>query len=202
MDYCVDSQGRTSSQINSSADVEATREITLTEYRGLRDEICKKMDHRASFIVTSVTTSIVALGVGTERESGPILLLTPIIAALFGMLIIIHERQIKETSEYICDKIELPLSEVYPNSMGWHLTKGEMIKLQGRLPAFYLPLILIMAIPSAAGFALAWSFRNPLGLTAPLAAAGLVLIIVYTIQYRLVVNRRPFPSWPRKSRKV
>lgn len=186
-----DPQESMPSRITSPSDVQETREIVLTEYRCLRDEICKKMDHRASFIVASVTTSILSLGVGVERESGPILLLTPIIAVLFGLLIMFHERQIGEVSKFICDKIELPLSENYPNSMSWHLTKAKTIKSQGRFPAFYLPLVLIMAIPSVAGFSSAWSFRNPLGLTVPLVITSLVLIVVYSVQYRKNLWTKP-----------
>jgi hypothetical protein len=182
-------------RIDDTADAEAVREILLTEYKCLRDEVCKKMDHRASFIVSSVTTSVVALGVGVERGSGPILLLTPIIAALFGLLIMFHERQIGEVSEFIRDKIELPLLEHYPNSIGWHLAKGQMVRRKERLPGFYLPLILIMTVPSVAGFSLAWTFHNPLELTIPLAIASLGLLIVYSIQYRSVVNHRSFPNW-------
>lgn len=57
-------------RLDETSDVEVVREILLTEYKCLRDEVCKKMDHRVSLIVSSVTTSVVALGVGVERGSG------------------------------------------------------------------------------------------------------------------------------------
>jgi hypothetical protein len=182
------------SRLDETPDVEVVREILLTEYKCLRDEVCKKMDHRVSLIVSSVTTSVVALGVGVERGSGPILLLTPIIAGIFGLFIIFHDRQIGEVSDYICDKIESPLLKHYPNSIGWHLMRRRTVGRRERFPGFYLPLFVVIFVPSVAGFSLAWTFRNPLGLTIPLAIASLGLLIVYPIQYRLAVNRS-FPNW-------
>ena len=123
-----------------------------------------------------------------ERGSGPILLLTPVIAILFGMLIMLHERQIGQVSLFIRDNIELPLLEHYPNSMGWHSTKARMVRRQRRLPDAYVPLILIMVVPSAAGFSLAWTFRNPLELTIPLALASVGLLTAYSFMYMSAVN--------------
>jgi CHASE2 domain-containing sensor protein len=72
--------------------------------------------------------------------------------------------------------------------------RRQTVRRQERFPGFYLPLILVMVVPSVTGFSLAWTFRNPLGLTIPLAIASLGLLIVYSIQYGLAVNRS-FPNW-------
>lgn len=98
---------------------EVERELLLTGYKALRDEICKKMDHRTSLLISSVTVEIAALGVGVERKSSAVLLLAAIFAFIFGMLTVFHGRQIGEVSQYIIRRIETPLTTYYP-TLGWH----------------------------------------------------------------------------------
>jgi uncharacterized membrane protein len=75
-------------------------EVLLAEYKTLRDEILKKMDHRTSLVVCSVTVSSAVLGFGIERKSAPLLLVSPLVSLLIGILILFHNVQIGEASEF------------------------------------------------------------------------------------------------------
>lgn len=82
------------------------REIILAEYKALRDEIIKKMDHRTTFRISALTLTLAAIGVGVERKSDVVLLLVPIVAVLFNFVAIYHSIQIGRAADYIRDKIE------------------------------------------------------------------------------------------------
>lgn len=67
-------------------------EVLLAEYRALREEIVKKMDHRTSMVVCSVTVSSAVLGFGIERQSGPLMLVAPLVSLLLGIIILFHNK--------------------------------------------------------------------------------------------------------------
>lgn len=95
----------TSTAVRSRTTGTLSREIILAEYKALRDEIIKKMDHRTTFRISALTLTLAAIGVGAERKSD-VVLLVPIVAVLFNFVAIYHSIQIGRAADYIRDKIE------------------------------------------------------------------------------------------------
>lgn len=155
-------------------------DISLAEYKSLRDEILKKMDNRTALIVSSITVSSAIIGFGVERMSGPLLLVAPLVSVLLGLLVVHHNLQIGELSMYVRDEIETGLAKRYPASIGWHGGRTKFrVQFRHRVLSYHLPLILITVAPAMVSFALAWPHRDPLALTIPLGATSLLLLVVY-----------------------
>ncbi len=158
-------------------------ELLLAEYKTLRDEILKKMDHRTSMVVCSVTVSSAVLGFGVERTSGPLLLVSPLVSLLLGTLIVFQNAQIGEASEHIRRRIEAPLSSAFAGFEGWHHTKRDpKYRLRQRLLPYHLPLILIAVAPAAVAVPLALANAKPLALTTPILIVDLCLLTIYVAQ--------------------
>ncbi|WIX89301.1 hypothetical protein [Amycolatopsis sp. DG1A-15b] len=176
------SEGQTDvSAITSEAKFAA--EVLLAEYKTLRDEILKKMDHRTSMVVCSVTVSSAVLGFGVERANGPLLLVSPLVSLLLGTLIAFQNAQIGEASEHIRNEIEAPLLSAYAGYHGWHQVKRDpKYRLKQRLLPYHLPLILIAAAPAVVAIPLAVANAKPLILTLPILFVDLCLLAVYITQ--------------------
>jgi len=158
-------------------------EVLLAEYRALRDEILKKMDHRTSMVVCSMTVSSAVLGFGIERQSGSLLLVSPLVSLLLGILIVFHNTQIGEASEYIRERIEGLVSDRYPGFIGWHTMHGDpKYRLKQRMLPYHLPLILIAIAPAVVAVPLALSRIDSIGLAVPVLAVDASLFIVYILQ--------------------
>jgi hypothetical protein len=158
-------------------------EILLAEYRTLRDEIIRKMDHRTSMVVCSVTVSSAVLGFGIERESGSLLLVSPLVSLLLGILILFHNVQIGETSEYLRTHIEVSISNRYREFAGWHKTKDDpKYRLKQRMLPYHLPLLLIAVAPAVVAIPLALSNVGSLALTVPVLVVDAVLLVIYIVQ--------------------
>jgi hypothetical protein len=56
---------------------DVAREILLAEYKALRDEIIKKMDHRATFRISALTLTVAAIAAGVQFRNNMLLLLVP-----------------------------------------------------------------------------------------------------------------------------
>lgn len=84
----------------------AIREVLLAEYKSLREEIFKKMDHRTNLNISMLTVSMITLGAGVERKSEMILLLAPVVSVLFGFLIAFNNYSIYGITSHIRDSIE------------------------------------------------------------------------------------------------
>jgi len=93
---------------------EVAREILIAEYKALRDEIIKKMDHRATFRISALTITVAAMAAGVQFENNLLLLLVPIVAVLFSNVAVFYSVQIGRAADYIRDHIEPKLDEQLP----------------------------------------------------------------------------------------
>ncbi|MFC3890136.1 hypothetical protein ACFOWZ_01520 [Lentzea rhizosphaerae] len=160
-------------------------EIALAEYKALRDEILKKMDHRTSLMVCSVTVSSAVLGFGVERRNGPLLLVSPLISVLLGIVILFHGAQIGQASEYLRRTFDVPLSGGARGVEGWHIaTADPRNRLRQRMLPYYFPLILIAIAPVFVAVPLAlanpdWVVWVILAVDGGLLAIYLALLVKY-----------------------
>lgn len=159
------------------------RELMLAEYKALRDESLKRMDHRITLVVSSLTVSGAILGFGVERNDGTLLLVAPAIAVLFGLLVLYHTRIIAEIAQYVAVYIERPFDERHQGAMGWHTRpRWRQNRFRG-FPLLHLPLMLAVMGPAVAALVLAWQFAGPISAKVPLAVLDGVLIAYYLVQY-------------------
>jgi hypothetical protein len=147
------------------------------------------MDHRTTFVASSVTVSSAVLGFGIERSSAPLLLVSPLVSLLLGMLIYFHNTQIGELSEYIRDNIESKLTTPSGLKMGWHDSKTDYrFRFQARFLSYHLPLVLIAITPAIIAIPLSLSDFQPIALALPLIIIDSLLTVFYFTY--LALNRR------------
>lgn len=159
------------------------RELMLAEYKSLRDESMRRMDHRITLLVSSLTVSGAILGLGVERTSGALLLLAPVISVLFGLLVLYHTKVIADIARYLKVYVEAPLDEHYTGSLGWYTRPGWRHNRFRAFSVFHLPMMLVVLVPAATGLALAWQYAGPAGVKISLAVLDGVLIVFYLVQY-------------------
>lgn len=158
-------------------------EFLLAEYKTLRDEILKKMDHRTSLVVCSVTVSSAVLGFGIDRKSAPLLLVSPLVSLLIGILILFHNVQIGEVSEFLRRRVERPLSAAHPEFTGWHETKSDpKYRLKERIVPYHIPLALITVAPAIVAIPLALSIGDALLRAIPVFLVDSLLLVIYAVQ--------------------
>ena len=163
-------------------------EFALAEYKTLRDEILKKMDHRTSLVVCSVTVSCAVLGFGVDKRSGPLLLVSPLISLLLGIFILFHNTQIAAASAYLRKTFDEPLSAGARGVPGWHIPAVEPGSRPGRrVLANHLPLVLIATAPALVAIPLAlanpnWVVWVILAVDGGLLAIYLTLLLRYRAQ--------------------
>lgn len=163
-------------------EVQFAHEILMAEYKTLREEILKKMDHRTSMVVCSVTVSSAVLGFGIDRKSGSLLLVSPLVSLLLGMLILFHNVQIGEASEHLRKHYEDPIAFAHKDFTGWHHSKRDpRFRLRQRLLAYHLPLILIAIAPAVVAVPLAVANFSPPVLTIPILAVDAALLSIYIV---------------------
>jgi len=187
------------------------REILLAEYGSLRDEQLKRMDHRITLIAASLTVTATLVGVGLERESGPLLLITPVVACLFGLLHIYHHVAIREIGYYIQDHLEVPLAEGLGLSgwQGWHVCHAPAgSRFRRLLGLWHLPIVCVTLVPSLVALGLSQSFGTAGRIEVPLVIIDALFITLYIWLYLYEGLRRkpPMPigaegdesttSWP------
>jgi hypothetical protein len=167
-------------------------QFMLAEYQALREEILRRQDHRISLLISSLTLSTAVIGVGMERSSAVLLLLAPIVACLFGLLIQYHGMVIAEIGAYIRDDIERPIQSVYPDVSGWQLRRISRKQwFRQILVVGHLPVSLATVVPSVVGLIFAWSLPGPRFPKAALTVLGIVGLTYYLISYFLQALRRP-----------
>ena len=111
-------------------------------------------------MVCSVTVSSAVLGFGVERRNGALLLVSPLISLLLGIVILFHGAQIGQASEYLRRTFDVPLSGGARGVPGWHIsTAAPENRLRRRMLPFYFPLVLIGVAPAAVAIPLA--LANP-----------------------------------------
>ncbi|MFE5569417.1 hypothetical protein ACFQ68_30825 [Amycolatopsis japonica] len=158
-------------------------EVLLAEYRTLREEILKKMDHRTSMVVCSVTVSSAVLGFGIDRQSGPLLLVSPLVSLLLGILIVFHNVQIGECSDHLRKQVEDPLFETFQGFYGWHRGKSDpKYRVKQRIIPYLLPLILIATAPAMVAVPLALANMGSLALSLPVLTVDVALLAIYATQ--------------------
>src|SRR4051794_4219073 len=108
-----------------------------------------RKDHRTSTVVCSVTVSSAVLAFGIERRSGPLLLMSPLVSLLLGILILFQNAQIADASTYIRNYFENPILTRYRGYAGWHDDEhGLNRQIKRKLISYRLPLSLIAASPA------------------------------------------------------
>lgn len=142
---------------------EAARDVMLAEYKSLRDEILKKMDHRTTYRLATLTLSVGATGVGIQLKSPLLLLLVPIITLLLGNLTAFQTIQVSRLSTYVREHIERPLRNDFPDAMGWHHSNANrQMRLRESLAVSYIPNAAIPIVPSLVALGLAWTYDGAL----------------------------------------
>lgn len=159
------------------------RELMMAEYKTLRDETLKRMDHRITLLVSSLTVDGAILGIGVERASGPLLLLTPVIAVLFGFLVMYHTKAISDIARYLMTAIEEPLNERYPGSFGWHTVPWRTTRFREIFSIFHFPTMLTTVVPAITAMTLAWQFRVDTTVMVLLSVLDAVLMVYYLVAY-------------------
>ncbi|UUV35957.1 hypothetical protein NQK81_21795 [Amycolatopsis roodepoortensis] len=158
-------------------------ELLLAAYRALRDEIVKKMDHRTALVVCSVTVSSAVLGFGIDRKSAPLLLVSPLVSLLLGILILFTNSQIGMASDYLRTRFNDPLLAPRHKQVGWHTSNMRIAYRFGlQTLNFRFPLALIAGSPVVVSVPIALSNVGSWAVTAPILIVVLLLLIVYTIQ--------------------
>jgi hypothetical protein len=157
------------------------RELMLAEYKALRDESLKRMDHRITLVVSSLTVSSAILGFGVERRDGTLLLVTPVVSVLFGLLVLYHTRMIAEIARYLAAHVELVVNEQYMGAMGWNTNPDWRTNRFRGFPLLHLPLMLAVMAPTVVALVLAWQFEGEAGTKVSLAVldGGLIAYYLY-----------------------
>jgi hypothetical protein len=160
------------------------REMMLAEHSTLREEQLRRMDHRITLIVGSLTASAALIGVGLERQSAALLLTAPIIAGLFGLLHIYHHVAIREIGDYIREHLEIPLGDGLQEWQGWHVTHASPTKRFKRLLlVWHVPIMCVTLVPSVVSIGLSFGFDASYGTRVPLLVAGGLLLCLYLLVY-------------------
>ncbi|QFU90337.1 hypothetical protein [Amycolatopsis sp. YIM 10] len=162
----------------------AIREVLLVEYKSLREEIFKKMDHRTNLNISMLTVSMITLGAGVERKSEMILLLAPVVSVLFGFLIAFNNYSIYGITSHIRDSIEPKFRENESSLFQWHNIRAPGKDRMRRLMLVYhFPNMLAVITPSTAGVVSAWTIETISPVKAFLTLVDLAFITTYLVAY-------------------
>lgn len=93
-------------------------DLTLAEYKALRDEIVKRIELRQHVIIATVTLAGVLLSIGMRWRSTMIVMLYPPIATLLAIAWVHHDKAIGAMGKFIHDKVEIRLEHY-----GWQRDK-------------------------------------------------------------------------------
>ena len=159
------------------------REVILAELATLRDEALHRMDHRVTLLTTSLFVTTAMLGVGIERKSAVLLLVVPLIACLFGLLVAYHHRAIREIGAFIREEIDLRLLRAYPGTPQWHPSRSSANRRAAELLfVWHVPIVAATLVPSAAGLGLAYAQPAP-SYAAALATIDVLALAGYLLTY-------------------
>lgn len=161
-----------------------SREIVLAEYKAMRDEILKKMDHRTTYRLATLTLSMATMGIGIQLRSALLLLLVPMITILLGNLTIFQTMQISRLATYVREHIEKRLNSQHPGSMGWHLSNEDRpARLRESLIVSYIPNAAIPLVPSLVSIGLAWTHNGSIWVKVSVMAVDMTLIGYFLVIY-------------------
>jgi hypothetical protein len=177
-----------------------TLTVMLAEYKSVRDELLKRMDHRITLLTSSITASGALLATGLQLKSAYVLLSLPIVSTLFGLLVIFHHRIIADLGLYVRDHIEGNLRLTFPGSIGWEtsiITAGPR-RFKSLLGSFHFPMALLTLVPSLVALISSWAFKSELGLALALTVIDSMLIMFFIYEYvrQLAYGRSPRYSPP------
>jgi hypothetical protein len=138
--------------------------------------------------VSSITVSLVALGVGIERKSGALLLLIPMICVLFGLFVLFNNKSIADISEYIKRNIEPGFGHVHPAMPAWHTFLDPAAHMKEIFTIYHLPNVLVVLAPSLASLVTAWAQEEPLTTLLPLTLLDALMLMAYIFQFARIAR--------------
>lgn len=134
-------------------------DVLLAEHAALRDEILRRADHRITLLVGSLTASAALLGVGIERRSAALLLVLPLLLALFGLLIGYHHVAIRDLGAHVAglESVLAELTGLTGRWAGWQSTRSDArARFRRLLVLWHVPVLLVIVLPGALALALPW----------------------------------------------
>ena len=159
-------------------------QFILGEYSSLRDEILRRADHRITLLVTSLTISSAVIGIAVEREGADLLLVVPVIAVLFGLLVLFHHVIIYSIADYIRENIEAPLKEAFPDLKGWQSTRAPApAHARGALSIWHFPMMAATLVPTLIALGLSLTFPGRLTTRVMLLIVDVAALSYYLVQY-------------------
>jgi hypothetical protein len=164
-------------------------QVLLAEYNALRQETVQRISNRAQLLVASLTVSGLIIGLALERNSAPLLLVTPLAACLFGSQVLSETMGVFRIGQYIRDEIEPPLRSVCQDFTGW---EGVLRGTLGILP--HLPTILSTLLPSLIAGLLAWSYPGPLLTRVILSVVDILAVALFLFEYQHQLIRKTRPT--------
>ena len=165
--------------------------IILAEYKSLRDESIARMNHRITLLTSSTASSAILLGLALERQSNWLLLLVPMTACLFGLLILHHNVMIYAVGDYMKLCIEPRLNKFYPFVLGWHLSILDP-RFRNIFGVWHLPMTLSTLVPSIAAILLTLTSQKIEPGMLILLILDISLIFYFLAEYRWRVCKKNY----------
>jgi hypothetical protein len=167
------------------------RDIILVEYKALRDEIAKKMDHRVTFRISALTLTLAATAVGVERKSGVLLLLAPIVSIMFSNIATYISSQIDRIVGYLREVVEPKLNHLAPGSACWHTFEGRRSsRFKQTFMPYHVPMLVLVVVPTFVAVGLGWTYANSVPISIIITVADVALFVLFMWNYfRLEVPR-------------
>jgi len=159
-------------------------QFMLSEYSSLRDEILRRAGHRITLLVTSLTISSAVIGIAVERESSDLLLVVPVIAVLFGLLILFHHVIIYIIADYIRKNLEASLKEAFPDLKGWQSSRAPApAHARSALSNWHFPMMAATLVPTLLALGLSLTFPGRVTTTVILLIVDVAALSFYLVQY-------------------
>ncbi len=169
---------------DNTDDVTAAREILLVEYKALRDEIAKRMDHRVTFRISALTLTLAATAVGVERKSGILLLLAPTVSIMFSTIATYISVQIERISGYLREVVEPKLNHLAAGSAGWHAFEGSRSsRFRQTFMPYHVPMFVLVVVPTFVAVGLGWTYTTSVPISTLLTVVDAVLFTLFMWNY-------------------
>jgi hypothetical protein len=160
------------------------REILLVEYKALREEISKRMDHRVTFRISALTLTLAAIAVGIERKSGVLLLLAPTVSIMFSNIATYISLQIDQVSGYLREVVEPKLNDLAPGSAGWHTFEGSRSsRYKITFMPYHAPVLILAIVPTFVAVGLGWTYTESLPVSTLITVMDAVLFALFLWNY-------------------
>lgn len=160
------------------------REILIAEYKALREEMVKRMDHRVTFRVSALALTLTATAVGVERRSGVLLLLAPIVTILLSNIATYISLRIDRIAGYIRSNIEPELNRLASRSAGWHRFDGDRpSQFRRMLVQYHVPILLLVLVPTVVAVGLGWVYEDSVSTSALITAIDVALLAMFAWNY-------------------